>query len=430
VIFDQESLDQYRSWGQSFQILNYFSLAICANIVQVYCMDKRKASGTVEVHDGLYLKRGSENSAWQCYYRLDGNQNRRSTKKKDLAEAKLVALRWYSDSKSRISEGGTAERVTFVELASMYLDQKITEGLYSYHDETMARHILPYFKKFDDVSKITNAHVMDYISHRRSKSKKDVLPQTINRENTVLRQALKYAYRRGLLLQPVQVEALNDRFTKNKRRHFTVSEYIKLCHAAQRRISEVKDIPLRRRTYFQRHLLFDYIKFLANCGIRVDEAKTVTWGSVDFDEGTVTLNRAGKLKSSRKVFVRHTGVLALQRILDRRKLFLAENGGDLSPNEKVLSTMEGVPVKDFKKGFSALLEAAGFEYSDPRDRHVLTSLRHSYATFRLTTRRAKRASMRALSIQMGTSEKMIQKHYGHDMILDYEEELRGGSDYE
>jgi len=32
--------------------------------------------------------------------------------------------------------------------------------------------------------------------------------------------------------------------------------------------------------------------------------------------------------------------------------------------------------------------------------------------------------MRALAMQMGTSEKMMQRHYGHDEIMDYEEELQ------
>jgi hypothetical protein len=53
----------------------------------------------------------------------------------------------------------------------------------------------------------------------------------------------------------------------------------------------------------------------------------------------------------------------------------------------------------------------------------LTSLRHTYATFRLTTKIGKRATMRALAQQMGTSDRMIQKHYGHDQIEDYRDEL-------
>ena len=72
--------------------------------------------------------------------------------------------------------------------------------------------------------------------------------------------------------------------------------------------------------------------------------------------------------------------------------------------------------------------AAGFEYDNTHDKHSLTSLRHSYATFRLTTRRGECISMRGLAMQMGTSERMIDEHYGHDQILDYEDELAGGEE--
>ena len=33
-----------------------------------------------------------------------------------------------------------------------------------------------------------------------------------------------------------------------------------------------------------------------------------------------------------------------------------------------------------------------------------------------------------LAMQMGTSERMIQEHYGHDQILDYQDELAGGEE--
>jgi hypothetical protein len=67
------------------------------------------------------------------------------------------------------------------------------------------------------------------------------------------------------------------------------------------------------------------------------------------------------------------------------------------------------------------------QFADPNSssRHVLTSLRHTYATFRLTARTGPRASIKALCKQMGTSERMIEQHYGDDAILDYAEELLG-----
>jgi len=104
---------------------------------------------------------------------------------------------------------------------------------------------------------------------------------------------------------------------------------------------------------------------------------------------------------------------------------LAEHGAfaALDANERVFSMPDGQFVACYKTAFRHLLDACGFEYRDTKDRNVLTSLRHTYATLRLTTRTGIRASIKALSKQMGTSERMIERHYGHDQILDYREEL-------
>jgi len=67
-------------------------------------------------------------------------------------------------------------------------------------------------------------------------------------------------------------------------------------------------------------------------------------------------------------------------------------------------------------------DACGFEYWDAKDRYVLTSLRHTLATLRLRIRTGIRTSVKALSKQMGTSERMIERHYGHDQILGYRDE--------
>jgi hypothetical protein len=118
-------------------------------------------------------------------------------------------------------------------------------------------------------------------------------------------------------------------------------------------------------------------------------------------------------------------MVALRRIQERRTAFLDRLYQKLKPDEKVFSLPDGKAIASQKKAFEALLKACGFAYDGPEDRHTLTSLRHSYATFRLTSKRGKRASMRALAKQMGTSERMIHRHYGHDVIEDYREELVG-----
>jgi hypothetical protein len=55
----------------------------------------------------------------------------------------------------------------------------------------------------------------------------------------------------------------------------------------------------------------------------------------------------------------------------------------------------------------------------------MTSLRHTYATRALTRKSSHKISTHVLALQMGTSERMIRAHYGHDSIEDYRVELRG-----
>ena len=120
-------------------------------------------------------------------------------------------------------------------------------------------------------------------------------------------------------------------------------------------------------------------------------------------------------------------MMAIKRIRDRRHDRLDALGDEelVKATDAVPKLPNGTVVKSFKKGFNALLEECGFIYENAEEKHSMTSLRHTYARFALTRTDGKRASMRALATQMGTSERMIQQHYGHDEIVDYEDELRG-----
>ena len=200
-----------------------------------------------------------------------------------------------------------------------------------------------------------------------------------------------------------------------------------MWRTGRKRASELRGIPLKTRQHWQRQLLYDYILVLSNTGVRVDESKTIIWRNIDFDNGTILLEGAGKMRSSRRIVTHGTSAIeALKRIKGRRLDYLRRSGrAVVNPNEKVIALPDGKLVKSFKKGFDQLLQACGFQYASSKDRHSLTSLRHTYATFRLTTRSGKRATPRALAKQMGTSERMIEKHYGHDEIEDYRDELSG-----
>jgi integrase len=386
----------------------------------------RKASGTsIEIQPGLYLS--SHDGLLHCYFRIEGRAFRRSTRTNDIAEATERAETWYRDAQFRASLGDRLETVSFKRLAAAYEHHITGLSKATYQLPTIQRHFLPYFASVQDITKIRTPELMAYMDHRRAKTPSPT-PQTLNRENSVLRQMLRYAHDCEWIKAIPRLPNLSERQTRRRRRHFTLDEYETLISVADQRAEACRDYPTKR-LYWQRSLLRDYIIVLANTGLRVDESKTVIWRNVDFQEGTVLLEHAGKTRSSRRALIREPGIAALRAIQERRLAYLQAVAFDplcipmMDANERVFSMPDGQFVLCYKTAFRHLLDACGFEYRDAKDRHVLTSLRHTYATLRLTTRTGIRASVKALSKQMGTSERMIERHYGHDQILDYRDEL-------
>lgn len=386
-------------------------------------MGRKAGISTIEVHEGVYLK--LKEGAYHCYFRLGGKQFRRSTKTADLVTAKTKALNWFKDANRKVDSGEQVVCVSFARLKREYLAQIQGEPKHAYHAATIERHFLPFFARFDDVSKITKSDLLDYLNFRKAQTEAAPTPQTVNRENTVLRQMLRFAVDKGWLRTFADIGSQNERLTRRRRRHFTIEEYRTLYRTARLRVAEFKGIGLKARQCEQRQLLLDYILLLANTGLRVDEAKTLIWRNIDWDNDSLLLEHAGKTKSTRRVLMRKGAVIALRRIEKRQRAFAEKNGKAWSANSYVVALANGKRVSSFKKGFNELLEACGFTYDKISDKHALTSLRHTYATFRLTTRTGKRATVRALAKQMGTSERMIERHYGHDVVEDYRDELVG-----
>ena len=382
---------------------------------------------SIEILDGVYLTRSTASPVWQAYFRVDGRTYRKTTKKRDFDQAKMVALELFYNARRTGDLVQATKAIPFTKLADVYESYVAKRMRSRYHVDTMKRHLLPYFCDVKDIAKIDQGAVTRYVDWRTSKSEKVPTPQTLNRENTVLRQMLEHAVEQGWIEKAPKVPHFSERLTRRRRRHFTTDEYRTLLRTARRRIARAKTDPLQRHTLWQRQLLYDVILFLSNSGLRVDELRTLKWRNVDFESEQVVLEQAGKTQSNRRLFVRASGMLALKRIRDRLQAWLDEHGSDerIDAHHNVTTLQNGNTVKSFSTGFDGLLAECGFHYAKIEEKHTLTSLRNTYATFSLTRRRGKRASMRALAKQMGTSERMIQQHYGHDEIGDYEDELRG-----
>ena len=75
---------------------------------------------------------------------------------------------------------------------------------------------------------------------------------------------------------------------------------------------------------------------------------------------------------------------------------------------------DGRPVASFKKGFEQILGQAGVLYDSDGKRRVPYSLRHTYATMRIS----EGVSVYQLAANMGTSVEMIENFYGRKRMRD------------
>ena len=70
-------------------------------------MGRKAKDTTVEVREGVFLKQIA--GVWHCYLRLGGKQFRKSTKTRDLGDAKLASLGWYRDAQTTRTAGEEIE---------------------------------------------------------------------------------------------------------------------------------------------------------------------------------------------------------------------------------------------------------------------------------------------------------------------------------
>ena len=249
---------------------------------------------SIEILDGVYLTRSTASPVWQAYFRVDGRTYRKTTKKLDFDQAKMVALELFYNARRTGDLVQATKAIPFTKLADVYESYVAKRMRSRYHVDTMKRHLLPYFCDVKDIAKIDQGAVTRYVDWRTSKSEKVPTPQTLNRENMVLRQMLEHAVEQGWIEKAPKVPHFSERLTRRRRRHFTTDEYRTLLRTARRRIARAKTDPLRRHTLWQRQLLYDVILFLSNSGLRVDELRTLKWRNVDFESEQVVLEQAGK----------------------------------------------------------------------------------------------------------------------------------------
>ena len=243
----------------------------------------------------------------------------------------------------------------------------------------------------------------------RRKSRVPAL-STLATEDVVLRSIFDRARKLGWINGDQIPEIRSVRGKSTRRPDFSEAELQRLLALAVTRAEELTNDNVR----FLRGMLSDFIGLLAYTGMRPFEAMKLQWHDIE------TFKTEGG-KSATKLFVSGKNKERSLVARDEATHYV------FSINERVTEWRhgsvewldvlsgpvfimpDGTPVKSFRKGLKALLDAADLRRDERGVQRDAYSFRHYYATQRLL----RGVSVYTLAENMGTSVAMIEKHYGH-----------------
>lgn len=245
------------------------------------------AAHHVLMQGNLHLYKRDGSNRWQCSTFLDGRNHRISTKEESYERAKDFAEDWFLTLKGKHRLGIKIGEKTFREAAEKFLREyeAITEGRRNAqyvegHVRRVKLYLIPYFGRMG-LSQVTSGALQEYRIHRREtaikKRGKPPARSTIHQEVVCLRQVLKAAVRHGWLNH---VPDLSEPFRKSEkithRAWFSPEEYRALYEATRERAQN----PKRKRYQWEYGQLHDYVLFMANTGLRPDEAARLEYRDV------------------------------------------------------------------------------------------------------------------------------------------------------
>ncbi|CAN5386329.1 hypothetical protein BH10PSE6_BH10PSE6_33270 [soil metagenome] len=373
-----------------------------------------------EVHElmggKLRVYKRENSDLWQSSTYLYGRNYRKSTKEDSLARAKEVAEDWYLEMRGK-SRAGLLKRPehTFNDAADKFEAEYevITGGERSptYVDilkGNLRVYLRPFFGK-KGISEITTALVHDYRVERMTKPRphrngtegKPPSRSKLHSEIITLRHVLKTAQRQGWINT---IPDLSPPYrSSNKIQHrawFSPQEYRTLYTATRERTKNPPG-PFNTRWQWVYEQFHDYVLFMANTGLRPDEAALLEFRDVkivkDRDLGEFILEIEVRGKRGTGYCKSTTGaVVPFRRLRDRPR-----DGSKPGPNDRLFPG--GTP----RELMNTILGELDLKSDREGKRRTCYSLRHTYISIRLM----EGADIYQIAKNCRTSVEMIEKYY-------------------
>lgn len=382
----------------------------------------------------VQVYRRANSSQWQCSAWLAGKNHRASTRTDSLERAKAFAEDWYLGLRGKLASGTLTAEKTFRDAAAAFVEEYevITDGERSPayvrgHRDRIRLHLNPHFGDMP-LAQITASAVQAYRVQRMKlppgqpgrrrdmcKNVKDRVATrparaTLHHELVTLRQVLKTALRHGWIQHlPDMTAPYRSAGKVSHRAWFSPQEYATLCDAIAVKAQDRKNH--KRAAWAQLH---DYVLFIANTGLRPDEAALLEFRDVQVvddqasGERILVISARGKrgtgyCKSTRDA------VAPFERLLARRAQKAkteAARSRSVGPGDAPKPTDRLFPARQTKVLTTVLMETRLKEDREGRPRTAY-SLRHTY----ICTRLMEGADIYQVAKNCRTSVEMIEKFY-------------------
>jgi len=399
----------------------------------------------------------------------------KSTKERDELLAEDVARKEFTSLAYKVENNLEIEKYDFLKLYRTWWKREKpskSDARIRYIEGTVERYFIPYFTEDLSNKSITSLTDLDFEDYwhwrisfwespegqenvsrtskrknnrgnqRHSKKgniKKRPSDKTLQMEQSLLKQMFWWGHRRGIVTRQPFIKSPRDASKKNlqtaRRPTFELDEWRKLYrymrkwvkgeqageqHRKGGRYAKTRKTYLRPHSLhvFQRNLIRNYVLFLANSGLRPNEARQLRWRDIKVtpDGHKYIYVRPTTKTGERDTFPLPHAFRYLERVREQTEM--------VDDDDLVFGNREGKPVENFGKTFKKILTDTNLLFDSEGRTRTIYSLRHFYATQRLSSK-TKPIPMEVLAQNMGTSPQMMFNHYRHLTTHNFAEILTG-----
>lgn len=236
--------------------------------------------------------------------------------------------------------------------------------------------------------------------------------QSLKMEKTAIKEVLEFAQRRGYIRVIPQIRFKPRAKTEN-RDTFSKAEYEKLIFE----LFLWSEKNARADVVYQRKMLYNFVVFMANTGIRPNEFYKIKWKDIMVHNQNgiklLYINVPDDSKTGKRTVVSLPEAYTCYEKIKSFSKYTKDNDYFFSNYE------DGSWMKNISKTYKTKLVELGLYLSGDGKPRPPYSLRHYYATQRLSDG----VQVYDLAQNMGTSVKQIENHYSHIFATQKTKEL-------